>query len=660
MATSNMVSRFFLVAVFLSPVYGMMDWSELFSTWLQFRPHACPSLDPGTNEQFTMVHTEGSHCRSSLQNRCHHQHHHGHRTRKGGFYMSSTFHGPCSSMNTTTCSNYECKRSCVDGYHRSSDGKCVSTVVPHCFNGGSLNHNLTKCECTANFTGEQCDIPVCNPGCRNGGVCSMPPDTKCYCSDHLTGNTCEIPLCGDGCHNGGECILTGQTTQCVCRPGYYGNNCEWTNFYPPQCDANDDVDNTTTCIFDEECENGHYCCSLPSNFIEGRCAVPENNITCIHPDGAVVAVNDIYNSVRDCQTCVCKPPVNTSAEHGDLQCFSSGCSSDFLSNPHCCPNTIDNKPCPPPVISGCPENGKIIMIYASAFENSAPLLDTFEAHNCLGKRLRVDLSRVNFQACACSELSIYNVRATSEEDFNKRQGTCDFQVTVKDLTPPVFVTCPATIYVRQGETVSWSKPEVFDNVGVQQVELYNARIQNNSNDIYPGVYFLRYTATDWQGNEAICAFRVHVSHKNTDDSNYPLELRQRKTLNSPVIIAGSVVGVLCITLIVVVLILVRVRYIRKKRQRSGQRRQQQQSSTTPSDIYSIYTTEPPPYEIAAKHKLPKYTKYSVSDNPPEYDEITQDAFDNPSYSSTEEVAGSSEGMRNQSGETTAGKRMTNV
>ncbi|XP_033740853.1 neurogenic locus notch homolog protein 2-like isoform X2 [Pecten maximus] len=655
MATLHMASRFFLVVVLVSSsVHGMLDWSELFTHWLPFRPHACPSQDLDSNEKFTLVQTEGTHCRSSLQNKCH-QYHHSGKTRSR-FYMSTIYNGPCSSVNTTTCSNYECKQSCVDGYHRNSDGRCVNTVTLHCFNGGSLNYNLTKCVCPANFTGEQCDIPICNPGCRNGGVCSQPPDSKCYCPDHVTGSTCETPICGKGCLNGGECVLNGTTSRCVCRPGFVGQNCEWGSYYLPVCDASDEVDNTTRCMFDEECDDGRYCCSSSSTSIFGHCSMPENNITCIHPDGAVVAKNDIYNSVRDCQACVCKAPSNASAEHGDILCISSGCSSDFLSNPHCCPKTTDNRPCPPPVIRGCPDKREIIPVFASKYGNHALLVNTFEAHNCLGSRLHVDLNRVDFSACACGTEKIYTVTATSEKDFNNRQGTCDFRVVVEDITPPVFVTCPATMYVRQGEKVSWQKPEVTDNVGVEQINLYNSRIKNNSKDASPGIYFLEYIAIDWQGNDAKCRFRVHVLRNNKDDSHYPSELRQRKTHMSPVIIIGSVVGVLCITLIAIVVIMVRVCHIRKKRLRGVQQQQQQQRVSTTTDIYSIYTNDPPPYEIAAKHKLPKY---SQSDNPPKYEEVTQEAYNNPSYTSSEEVAGTSEGI-STGREDMGGKRVTIV
>ena len=55
-------------------------------------------------------------------------------------------------------------------------------------------------------------------------------------------------------------------------------------------------------------------------------------------------------------------------------------------------------------------------------------------------------------------------------------------------------------------------------------------------------------------------------------------------------------------------------------------------------IYSIYNNEPPPYDIAAKDKLPEYT---ARDDPPMYEEVEKtqvtkdvDGCDNPTYDST--------------------------
>ncbi|OWF38933.1 Prolow-density lipoprotein receptor-related protein 1 [Mizuhopecten yessoensis] len=538
MALCNMASHYiFLVVLVSSSVHGM-DWSQLFTNWMPFRPHTCPAMDLGSNEQYTLVQTNGTKCSSSLQNRCS-LYRHNVKHKRSRFFMSTTYKGPCSSVNATTCTNFECKRSCVAGYHRTSDGKCVNTVTLHCFNGGSPNYNLTKCVCSANFTGDQCDIPICSPGCRNGGVCSLPPDSRCFCPNYLTGTTCETPVCGSGCRNGGECVFTGTTSECLCRSGYIGSKCQFktTESLPvPVCDASDNIDNATSCIFNEQCDEGAHCCIMSPGNIFGYCSMPSNNVTCIHQDGAEVAVNEIYNSVRNCEACVCKSPTNTSAEHGDIDCISAGCSSDFLSNPYCCPNTTDNKPCPPPVISGCPRKGEIINVDTSPYQNSALLINTFEAHDCLGNSLPVDLNQVFFSACECDSLNIHSVRATSQQDFNGRQGTCDFRVVVRDMASPVFITCPATMYVRQGETVSWAKPEVVDNVGIRQIYLDNSRIKNNSMVINQGIHFLHYTAIDWQGNKAYCRFRIHVYKADTDESNYPPQLRERKKHVSPVII----------------------------------------------------------------------------------------------------------------------------
>lgn len=74
----------------------------------------------------------------------------------------------------------------------------------------------------------------------------------------------------------------------------------------------------------------------------------------------------------------------------------------------------------------------------------------------------------------------------------------------------MFHSCPPNIYARHGEKVSWKKPLVTDNVGVKVVFFLSPGISNNSVPTTPGIHFLQYAASDWQGNKAYCNFRIQV------------------------------------------------------------------------------------------------------------------------------------------------------
>jgi hypothetical protein len=94
----------------------------------------------------------------------------------------------------------------------------------------------------------------------------------------------------------------------------------------------------------------------------------------------------------------------------------------------------------------------------------------------------------------------------------KDEAKCKFTVIVTDVTPPV-ITCPNNVTVNTFEdraapdSVRWNPPQVFDNVGVKEVQ---SNVSMNA-AFEIGDTFVRYTVKDKAGLEANCTFKVTVN-----------------------------------------------------------------------------------------------------------------------------------------------------
>ena len=72
-------------------------------------------------------------------------------------------------------------------------------------------------------------MPTSCGGCLNGGICGkLETGKKCFCSQCWTGDKCEIRIkgCLRPCKNGGTYI----DGLCHCAAGYFGSQCESSNF----------------------------------------------------------------------------------------------------------------------------------------------------------------------------------------------------------------------------------------------------------------------------------------------------------------------------------------------------------------------------------------------------------------------------------------------
>ena len=67
-----------------------------------------------------------------------------------------------------------------------------------CANGNCIINPLTgiyNCQCKSDgYTGTFCEFELCNPPCKNGGLCKKDNNGNPYCSciNGLTGTACEI------------------------------------------------------------------------------------------------------------------------------------------------------------------------------------------------------------------------------------------------------------------------------------------------------------------------------------------------------------------------------------------------------------------------------------------------------------------------------------
>lgn len=82
-----------------------------------------------------------------------------------------------------------------------------------------------------------------------------------------------------------------------------------------------------------------------------------------------------------------------------------------------------------------------------------------------------------------------------------------------DVHPPRFTSCPSNIEVFTKEIVTWDKPKVGDNVGINNIDFLGS--QHNNTFFLSGSFLLGYIARDFEGNVAVCQFTVSVWEEGT-------------------------------------------------------------------------------------------------------------------------------------------------
>lgn len=96
------------------------------------------------------------------------------------------------------------------------------------------------------------------------------------------------------------------------------------------------------------------------------------------------------------------------------------------------------------------------------------------------------------------------------KDPSGNSAVCKFKVIVKDVTPPVFSSCPADIHVNAagscGAVVSWTVPVASDNCNGLSITS-----SHTPGSVFPvGSTSVIYTAVDASGSKSVCKFNVVV------------------------------------------------------------------------------------------------------------------------------------------------------
>jgi len=143
-------------------------------------------------------------------------------------------------LNGGVCLREDNKRkcSCSAGFSgkRCENNKC------NCLNGGHCNDQHSICLCPDNFMGKHCERFIATSctkvQCSNGGICKIneyDQQAYCECTKEYKGIFCDIPVtsrldCKDfQCLNGGQCVISNNELACNCPEGKFsGKKCENT------------------------------------------------------------------------------------------------------------------------------------------------------------------------------------------------------------------------------------------------------------------------------------------------------------------------------------------------------------------------------------------------------------------------------------------------
>nr|XP_026499308.1 protein cueball [Vanessa tameamea] len=95
-----------------------------------------------------------------------------------------------------------------------------------CLHG--VKTGISDCKCSPGFTGERCEISVCQNFCFNGD-CSVnnKGQPECKCKRGYKGTRCEAYICSQYCLNEGVCSLgNNDKLVCKCTNDFAGERCE--------------------------------------------------------------------------------------------------------------------------------------------------------------------------------------------------------------------------------------------------------------------------------------------------------------------------------------------------------------------------------------------------------------------------------------------------
>lgn len=491
----------------------------------------------------------------------------------------------------------------------------------------------------------QCEAIECPNGCGEGKCKMVNGSPQCACPSNFQGESCQIPVCASSCLNGGTCMASGSNTYCACDPAYTGYRCEIKvesneGLCPSVNESTEYCRDLPDCQFDSQCEGHQKCCYSECGL---KCMTAVNQDVCIL--GGVTYRKGEFHQRSACESCQCMGQGQANDPSGfmcnKMMCAQIMCAPGYVytvSKEVCCPFCEEGKT-PDPTFTKCPEKITIeVNSYDSLVNLEKSLLPKLEAVDGLGQPLEISLSQRQLRHCACphSQRNIHNIVASTAPDNLGRTATCAVAVRVKDVHPPRFTSCPTNIEVFTKEIVTWDRPKVGDNVGINSIEFFGS--QRNNTFFLSGSFLLGYKARDYEGNVAVCQFTVSVWEEDSTDISMPHQMKKIQEDNaeskSLFIGIGAALGILIAIAVGVALFIC----CRRSAARAAPPKDTSHNQGYDNGIYAIYGTPPPDYDYPGKDKLPQY---SVSE-PPEYESVDpfpqkSQGVENPTYVSTIDV-----------------------
>ncbi|KAL4225840.1 calcium ion binding [Mactra antiquata] len=588
----NTLMLAFLLVCTAGSAYG---WWGMGREWSDTIPSDCPSEDPETHVCRSLYGWNttclyAGCCRDFENLEYHDESTDDYHSDEGASEYSEQSCTWCFVLSA--CTYYKCFDRCCDGYERDIYGRCSNaTGGIECQNGGTIILGL--CLCPHGFSGRSCEIPQCQ--CENEGDCIVKDGQPfCNCSRDYEGERCETARCTMRCQNGGVCHKRGEHEMCRCQESFFGKYCQYTS--SDTCPAHTNYQTEyfceTRCETNEECSGNQVCCKEGCST---RCREPVSDY-CEYMD-RIFRVGQSFAEDK-CTNCTCM-------EDGHMNCYPEPCEANCVEpiykEGECCPiclerPTIHNRPMTTVYINTTDGDyaelcAKKLGMYATDYRNQT---------------LQVSLTPSWMR-----RFRIYNqvpgyVKA-SAVDHRGSEEIWWFSVVVRDVTPPVFTSCPGNIFVFDDEPVEWVEPGYFDNVGVAGSKKTG---YGENGDVFPvGEYYIKYYAWDYDRNTAECVFKVFVVDRDTDFESLPEGLRQRSKNNRSTNLAYILAPILVILAAIILIVCCFVCY--KKRQAQGASTRHSPASYD-NNIYTV------PSDAMDKVKPPAYPGPPLPQNPPTY------------------------------------------